>query len=665
VNSNPFESTKASDCSDRQINDLWVDAKHSSLLELLEPTGQMPIILLGSKGSGKTHLLRYCSQPLQLLRHGKITEAARVEKYLGFYCACSSLDSPRFRGKGIPDDQWADAFTYYLDLWLAQLVVQGLKELIAEGEVSLGTQKSVTREALELLLEPPAATDSPSNFEELISYFKDLQKSVDREVSNAAFTRQLAITVNAKPGSLVLGIPRILRDHVPALANIQFLFLIDELENFTVSQQRYVQTLIRDRQQPVSFRVGAMLHGLRTLDTLGGESNRAGAEFVPVVLDEKFRDPKFRYDDFVGRLCLRRFSVIENWDLTKPSLAQLFNVAPHNRDPYRFLVEHACSEVTRDSLPHLVRLRQVLNKACLPINFSEGLVLPEDPLVERFNIFLFYRALASKSQYEPALIERSINRIRRECQAFLENGTSGASKYALSFEHYKKDLAAQIVYSSKRHNLPMYFGFDNLIRMSEGITRNLLTLLKLTLKWAAFSGDSIGRGTISGGALSRGVKDASDWFYQDARDIGELEAEVKASLSRLSEVFRSYRFSDRPTEVSVICFAFDWNRVSATTKEIIEICEEWSLLIRVGFRKGRNSHELSRRYQLNRMLCPRWHLPVARRGTLDFTPEEVNSIFDRNFIGDFDTTLNRCLAPVMFPFGNLETPSTEQLRLDF
>src|SRR5580704_925424 len=76
----PFEVTKASDFTDAQIAATWVDLSGGGFFELADPRSPMPLMLLGGKGSGRTHLMRYYSFALQKLRakSGEILSALRT-----------------------------------------------------------------------------------------------------------------------------------------------------------------------------------------------------------------------------------------------------------------------------------------------------------------------------------------------------------------------------------------------------------------------------------------------------------------------------------------------------------------------------------------------------------------------------------------------------------
>ena len=51
---NPFSATRAADFTDEQIYDYWVDlTSGSGFWEMVNPQLELPMIILGSKGSGK------------------------------------------------------------------------------------------------------------------------------------------------------------------------------------------------------------------------------------------------------------------------------------------------------------------------------------------------------------------------------------------------------------------------------------------------------------------------------------------------------------------------------------------------------------------------------------------------------------------------------------
>lgn len=121
IPSNPFSLTKANDLSDDQIQELWVDIAPPDSPDSLFSAGRfaspMPTFILGSKGSGKTHLMRYASFALQKKRFERNgfspLAGARGDGYVGIYTLCSGLETGRFQGKGQSEEAWLEVFSYY------------------------------------------------------------------------------------------------------------------------------------------------------------------------------------------------------------------------------------------------------------------------------------------------------------------------------------------------------------------------------------------------------------------------------------------------------------------------------------------------------------------------------------------------------------------------
>jgi hypothetical protein len=157
-----------------------------------------------------------------------------------------------------------------------------------------------------------------------------------------------------------------------------------------------------------------------------------------------------------------------------------------------------------------------------------------------------------------------------------------------------------------------YVGLQTLIDVSSGLPRNLLILLKRTYAWAVFNGEKPFRGTpISIRSQQTGVLEASEWFFRDAQMIGRDGQHAMDAINRLGTLFRGIRFSDKPSECSCSTFSSDIAKCTNLTRYYLDLCVKWSLLLHVGKQRDRNSERIDEKYQLNRMLAPRWDVLAA------------------------------------------------------
>ncbi|MGE4419578.1 MAG: hypothetical protein AB7D38_07065 [Sulfurimonas sp.] len=64
---NPFMSVNANQLTDEEINNFWAEGFYEDFMKIDSP---MPIVILGGKGAGKTHLMRYFFYKSQKDRFG-------------------------------------------------------------------------------------------------------------------------------------------------------------------------------------------------------------------------------------------------------------------------------------------------------------------------------------------------------------------------------------------------------------------------------------------------------------------------------------------------------------------------------------------------------------------------------------------------------------------
>lgn len=659
---NPFEVTKAVDFTDAEIAATWVDLPGGGFASLADPRSPMPTFLVGGKGGGRTHLLRYFSFALQRLRGAAdVLGGVQREGYVGIYFRCAGLNSSRFEGKRQDVDTWGAVFSYYTELWLARLTLDVVAEICrgAGDRVStdeLASLRSAIVNLFDTHLDLPVSESS--DLHALTGVLRQSQRELDIAINNAALSHNLDIRIGASPGRLVFGIPAAVTKHVGALAGLTFAYLLDEFENLTADQQRYVNTLVREKELPTTFLIGSRLFGLRTHATLAAdEENRQGSEFSQVVLEEAYRAQSHSYRTFCTEIVRRRLAE-SGFEITKRTRLQDFFEQPHGDTAS---VEKRAAEVLLHHQvghrPWLNRLNQQLVAAGLgnsADSITAAVSVDDSPLHEKFAILLLYRAWADGENLGPAA-----KRIAHDV-AQLRSMQETAGKLQTSYKHYRLDLYAQILADLR---LPQeYVGLDDFIRMSGFLPRNLLVVLKQVTQWSLFQGETPFRGgVISLRAQREGVREASNWFLSDAKGLGRVGEEAQLAIRRLASLFREMRFADKPVEVS--CSAFSTDRQGLTPGALASLDEalSHSLLLEVPVgRRDRNSHVLQHKYQLNPMLAPLFDLSLALRGTASFSRDELNAIFDGERSDDYEGVRRRIVGRMQAPF-----TKAPQDRLDF
>ena len=587
--------------------------------------------------------MRYYSAPLQRLRAAPSSSLAD-EGYVGIYLRCSGLNAGRFAGKGIEADAWEALFVYYMDLWLAQLAIStamqsfgGLPEVL-EREGNIVAQVAA---AFDDFVDPQPA--SLSALEETIHGW---QRELDLVINNAALTRRLDdVRIRAVRGRLPMAVPQAFAACVPGLDAIVWLYLLDELENLTEEQQRYVQTLIREKEAPASFMVGSRLYGLRTRRTLSAdEENKEGSEFEPLRLDRFYLAHESDFADFCRRVVAQRLieegavpgqrevvagQLGEFFELISPRDTSFVAEAGADRKYFAALARHLekYGNLSTDEIGTIISMLEV----------------PSDPLLEKINTLLLYQSWSpSKSLATEAA------RISQMCEEWLVHKKAG--HYAQKVKHHEPDMHAQLLRQYSRQQ--RYLGIDTFIAMAGGLPRNLLIILKNVYRWAEFNGEHPFHGEPMSIASQRdGVREASSWFFKDNLPLGEAGENVERSVSQLGALLRALRFADRPPEIRLTSFAVDTPRLSVAARESLSEAERASMLLKdTRGQRDKNDRAVVDKYRLNPMLCPYFDLPLTVGGTLRLGATEANALFGDESHDEYDRVRRIRLKRAMAPF---------------
>jgi hypothetical protein len=224
------------------------------------------------------------------------------------------------------------------------------------------------------------------------------------------------------------------------------------------------------------------------------------------------------------------------------------------------------------------------------------------------------------------------------------------SKYQRAVQHYGSDLLAQL-FREERKRQSLHYGMKNFIRMSEGLPRSLLILLKEVFDWAIYNstGQAIYKIPIRDQDL--GLLDGAEWFLTTMRKSGEHEPAVITAIERIGRLFETNRFADKPIECSLLGFSIRERDLLPLTQERLRLAEQHSFLMRIaGGEIDRNTRERLSKFQLNALVGPKWDLPAARRGIARLKPQDLDIIFDPSKEADFEAFHRKWAERMTAPF---------------
>ncbi len=665
---NPFDVTKAVDYTDDDIYKYWVDLdKNSHGFEgLIDPESLMPKIIVGSKGSGKTHVMKFFSYELQKIRCKAESESMQKglanEKFIGVYIRCSGFNSDKFSGKGVSEDVWATLYSYFWELWIGERLLDIIIDLQKNNALGEVDEPGIVADVLNMFLKHEEGINS---FKELNEYFLKLQKNVDYEVQNFMFADQDKphVEILLTHCRLTYGIPELLKSKVKFFKNKYILYLVDELENFSVSQQQLIQTLIREKPVACTFRIGTRPYGIRTLKTLKGvEENRDGAEFKGVVLDEFLRNYP-RYNEYVTSILENR---LRNSGISLARDYKLSNLFEEqtNDDIIRAVV----GKKDKQSRSALASLETNLKKMGIGDEavgkIMKNIRYESDLLLERTNIMLMYRVIKDRKRDKSiGYLIKASDEIANSLKRYIENKDKD-TQHAIVLEKYKKDLIDNLAREG-RVDVP-YNGLEKLIELSCGTPRTILCLLK-----AAFNNQYYNTGKIpfeDGRKLSIhsqriGIESTYDWFFEENRIPSHNKTRATDAIMRIGDYLRKVRFSDVPPQCNINIFSLNASELSEEARNVFESLQSYSYIVQTDERRQINSDNKAHVYRLNTILYPKYELAMGKRGLITLTSTDAELFFNLSKKEQYDEFVSNRLKGYNFPF-NMKKEEQHVLSFD-
>lgn len=651
---NPFSVTKATEFSDEEINEYWVSFNikaDKSFETILNPTEFLPKYLIGGKGCGKTHILRYFSFPLQKIRYKEnIQDILSSDKYIGFYSVLHGLNSSRFEGKGVSEAEWGSVFEYYFELYICDNLLRTVQEIFSLLKLNPANEEELIKNILKTFGNYKEIK-GVSSITHLIDFLSELRRKIDSQVLNAAFTRKLEfdeVKVLFSPGDLLFGIPKHISNCVEQLNDVKFIYIFDEYEKLFGWQKKFVNSLVWDKKKPVTFWVGARRYGYTTRETKSGEVMISGSEFQEVNLDVLIRSNEELYKQFAEKLYINR--------LIKYYESKGLKVKPHevNKgfcerfEPYdeKKILSEIANKNKKKEYKHLKELKKKLLvgiKSGLALDLKDSNVdevvnaitlnTDNNPLEQKYKLFflygLWYRAKKGEA------FQKIIETVNSEFSLFKDNKPS---KYDDIVDKRKKDLIAQLTKENNVKNTE-YSGIGEFIRISEGNARCFILILKKAVEFAKIRGEKPLEegGKISLDSQYLAVYETARWFYEDAELVGETGKNMYNSLKRLTDYFMLERFCDKPVETTLSCFYLKTDDLSKNSLACIETMKMHSVLIEdTDGRIPKDSGRKEKMFQINKVLAPLWNLPTVERGSLSLNSEVAELIFNPDHSTRFD-----------------------------
>ena len=638
---NPFQDTKASFFDIDKIIDNWVDLGGNKFIDsVMIPNSSTPIRIFGGKGTGKTHILRFFSYQSQQLRASKnnrtILEQIQSDGYIGIYIEASGLEVNRFSGCGYSEDEWRKTFYYFFNLELIERVLKKLNKIF-------DSDKKINFEDVSISFFDEDSILSLSTIDELYKYIRKERKNIDNQISDLS-TPGNRESLNIKPlFKLENGFQDIVKailDSIEEINNVRILYIIDEIENFSIEHQKYINSLVRHigGVHNISLRLAGRLYGKKTDDTYDSDQKLLEGAEIKTIFLEDILEPNFK--EFAQALYQKRIEVAYGNEIK----VDFQSVLEKRKECDDTQLSEIMEKHKGKDRKHLKRLKSHLTtyKEYRPKEIDlilSNILCESDWFIEKINIYLLYQ------DWDSDLLRRS-KEVKLSCKKYIEGRKPNLHDNAIS--KHGLDMRYQL-YRDYGRSIS-YAGYDEIIKMSNSNPRIFLSIFDNLYKTCSFSKiDLLFTSDVSCSIQDRALLESSSWFWSNFTTEVK-DAKVLRAFIALCEFFRSYRRSDKPGEKYAVIFSYDESLLTEDIKKLIDMAIDNSLLIKLQDRKDRNTGKFLKNLRIHPMLSPKWELPVGAGGTVTLKKETLQKLFLNRKDSKMDECFKEILQLVDVPF---------------
>ncbi len=277
-------------------------------------TTNLPCVLMGGRGTGKTTVLRALSFEGQLAIR-RLKEAQLDElPYIGLYHRVDMRRMNVFQGDELSERGWTAVFSHYVNLWL----LDSLVGFLSRAATAAPDRYRLPAASFSRIAEALQLTDPPRTITELSVHIDTALLRLENHVHSIGSKQSIPLTPLGRPVEVLV---EELRKHT-ALAARPLMFILDEYESLLEYQQICFNTLIKYSSTLFTFKIGVREFGWRTRATMYDSELEQPADFMRIEIEQVLQG---KFGSFAEDICTKRFAALaDRLKLAPPTLTRLF-----------------------------------------------------------------------------------------------------------------------------------------------------------------------------------------------------------------------------------------------------------------------------------------------------------------------------------------------------
>jgi len=604
---NPFVSWNAMNMSPEQVLKYFISPyEFLGITENEIISDTQTIVLSGVRGCGKTMLMKHFSYNVQKLKmyEKSYYELVKNDKYLGIYFR---LDDDRlyslasFSLKDNNNSEY-DIFTHIFELSVFKEYIEIITIFFEEAMYKFH-KTEIVKDLSNLLSSKQEFNDIDELLDfviQEINYIFDFKSRKAIDINDEVkFEPKCGLVSN---GQLINGFIKAKILEKIGLGEVKILLFIDSFEEFSIEQQKVINTGMRfSNANSVFLRIGMRPYGFKTYETVNKEEVKIGREYRHIEFNNPSIFKESDYLKFFREIADKRLSgteMFKNYDIT--------DILEKSED-----LIYEAKEIVKNEKRHIEAYLKKINKKHqikLAINDVSFLLDNDNPLYEMTCLRLL---LAGKNK---EFVEKAFEDYKKNMKS--EEG----KKFANDYDNKYKLSFVFVLCSIYKKERKKYYGFKDYCLLSSGIVGQFVRLCCTAFNLASFKD----RENLIIGKISSEIQ--TDAAYVMSREeigyissIPELGRKLSIFIKNIGSAFKALHseIEIRYPETNL----FSTKNLSPENEKLLESACRWSLIIKKPNPQTVNG-KMEDIFLLNRIFAPNYKISCRTRG--GFSPMVVD-----------------------------------------
>lgn len=614
--------------SEHSGKDVWNDFVVPRFYQQVDFVSTQPARIEGSRGSGKTMLLRYLAYQTQFSLNRQEIPINQIER-VGLYWKADTQFLRMMNMRGFEESKWIDVFDHYLSL---RLVLEAVDSLFAVAESRCQAFSVAQLEVVEII----GVRDYGFDKEDIFSIREELKSKLritEMTIQNVIGLDSLLMV----PPTFLSFFVSAINNSIPEVSNVKYFVYVDEYENLLPYQQRVINTRIKSSEPPLTFNIAIKKNGMPEAQTLGEEKIENVADFIIIDLDKMIFDHS--YQVFLAEILLKRLAdvsptVFNALQFDPAILNDLGRLEERNTNEYKKQCKDAVTQILvqrtqqdladeiHESSAYLKKLKSEIGKALLSRGVKD---LESDDFISREHKKA--SIVCSSLLYRSSL---DVSDVKAEFDKLAEGK---ANKFTNKTDWEKNNFIGcylRIVNSNKAAST-FYSGFDVYCTLSAGNVRHFLELCRSAFALLDKSEVAETEAFVLPSKIQHlAARNASEELFSEIQRFTPLGLQLAKLAEGLGVLFHNCQGSVLQSETEITHFGIksSSDQLNERDQNIIRECQKWGVLRLDETTKEKSALSTGLYdYVLNPIYAPRFLISYRKGRKFELTASQFRMLY--------------------------------------